>query len=534
VGELRTFGRREAWRRWAAAIVFAASVAAIAATSAAYTQIDVPGSGGTLHLDQDHPVAMARVVVRMDAETLAGGPQRNISLGVDRLGPPEQPVATGVPGTSPTVVPLRTPEPTQGGSRVQLIARADVPAPDPSAAFVPGAPLPWQADVSSGTPVTLPIECSVGPCERAFWLIGQLPADAPATDVDWHVSGNISYPGDWPSGAGASITIEPEVRFEGPAPVLAVSTPTETVHLTGAKPAAARLVELTIGEGGIPEDGSPAAALTVDARPSTGQYQGYPQLLLLDGPAAANPGQTSGSRPPVFQSGGDPFVGCQPASPCTRHVMVSLGSNSADVDIPWSLTLARADVVDAWSSPAELSAVVTRSWDVDTSVRPSTVHFEGDVRITDPHQGQQVAVQLATGTTSRDPYAAFLPVPGSLTARATTNDVAPAPTGDWQGYLGVTTYVPSDITGGTGAQAQGQAGVQGGSAMVQMNPMLGQSASCLVGERCPLVVVAISSNNYPNPSAYLGTYHWTLDVQVYSYAEVPIQLSGTPADVPRP
>ena len=518
---LRTARGRDVRRRWTAVLVFGASVAAIAATSSAYTQIEVPGSAGILHLDEDHPVAMARVVVGLGAETQAGGPTKNISVVIDSLAPHATATAAGQPAASPTVVPPTTT--ALGGLPVQLILRAELPAPDPSSG---STSQPWQADVAGGQPVLLPLTCGAGPCERAFWLIGQLPAGAPATDVAFHVGGSLGYPGDWPSGAAASVTVDPEVRFEGAAPELAVSTPPESVQLGATRPAAARLLELTIGAAGIQADGAPAAALTLNGQQSDGRYGGYPQALLLDGPAD-DPTRPP-SRPPLLQPGGDPFVGCPIGEPCTRHVLVTFLATADPASFQWSATLARADVVNAWTAPADLSAVIRKAWDVDATATPSLVHLEGDLTISGG-PWPQAGVELQTRTTSDDPYAPFLPVPGWLKVGVTSN-AAPTPSGEATAFVQVTARQPGQAGGGSA----GQMPVWGGHAEIEFNPMGSGTATCQVGERCPLVVIGVSGNLGPAASASDGTYHWTMDAEVYPYADVPIDLSGTPASVPIP
>ena len=306
-----------------------------------------------------------------------------------------------------------------------------------------------------------------------------------ATDVAFHVGGSLDYPGDWPSGAAASVTVDPEVRFEGAAPQLAVSTPPETVQLGATRPAAARLLELTIGAAGIPADGTAAAALTVNGQQSDGRYGGYPQALLLDGPAANDPTRPS-SRPPLLQPGGDPFVGCPIGEPCTRHVLVTFLASADPVSIQWSATLARADVVDAWTSPADLSAMITKAWDVDAAAKASRVHLEGDLTISGG-PWPQAGVQLQTRTTSDDPYAPFLPVPGWLTVGVTSN-AAPAPSGEATAFVQVSARQPGQAGGGSA----GQMAVRGGQAEIEFNPMGSGTATCQVGERCPLVVVGVT------------------------------------------
>ena len=76
--------------------------------------------------------------------------------------------------------------------------------------------------------------------------------------------------------------------------------------------------------------------------------------------------------------------------------------------------------------------------------------------------------------------------------------------------------------------------VRGGQAEIEFNPMGSGTATCQVGETCPLVVIGVSGNVGPTASASYGTYHWTLDAQVYPYEDVPIELLGTPASVPLP
>ena len=152
------------------------------------------------------------------------------------------------------------------------------------------------------------------------------------------------------------------------------------------------------------------------------------------------------------------------------------GEEGEDEAYDWGIRVRRLDLVNAWSSPAEMSVSVERRFDVDPAKEVDRVHLEGEaigVASSDEHQ---VQVELATSTTATDPILRLLPAPAVMTYRAQIIHEEPGPT-----VLGskarAEVRVPGYENGGI-PLIEGQ--FQGSSVLVVTNPLAG----CPVGDAC--------------------------------------------------
>ncbi|HJP88987.1 MAG TPA: hypothetical protein VJ850_08140 [Candidatus Limnocylindrales bacterium] len=498
--------RRRA-RQAAVLLAFAMSVIATAATSPASVPISIAPSSSTLHLDPDHPVALARVVVKVTAEATSGRPYYDVNLWINDLAPSEggtpfpyaaTPVSLIVMSAVPGLLP---------------VAPSEAPAAEP----VPSA---WQRELSRQRNAALPIQCDGGPCERAFWLVAQLADDqAAGVDIDWKVEGTLRFPANtWPSGAGATITIDPPIAIAGPIPQLVQSTDADPIVLGPTSPAVARVVEVGIESAGITGNGQPVGALSVDlvGRSAQTSYDRQPivRIYPLDGVEA--PG--GGPVPSPAVAGADPFSGCDPGADCTRRFLVTFawnGIEDADERYDWTLSVRRVDLVAAWTSPAELSASIKRRIDIDASVAPTTVHLEGDEQSVDGFADPQIRLGTASDTTATDVLAPLLPVPAVMRYRVVVANEGPNATprfgdsaivrfpGDRPSPEFYLTFATNDVA-------------------VVANPMAGCRLGALCGDLEMKFQRQAPADKEPPPAF---TAHWTLDVLGYSYVDVPITLS---------
>lgn len=504
----------ERLRRAAIVCVFILGVAAVAATSPASTSIDITPASATLHIDPAHPAALTRIVVRFNAEATSGSPYSSVYVFVNSVRP-----ADGSGDVSGTVEGVRLIVTTDTGGMAPVTIGSAAPDLDP-------VPTPWQAEVPLTSQVALPIDCAIGPCERAFWLIAQLSdPDMEAFDVDWRVGGSLTFSGStWPSGAAATIELDTPIVLEGEVSQLGASTETEILTLGPTQPAAARVVAVSVGAAAIPEDGSPLGSVSVDLvrrRDSGGSVDRAPFVAIypLDGPAAV----PIGSDPPtpsVAPPDLDPFAGCQAGEPCIRHFLVTIawtGEAADDESFDWRFNVRRVDLIRVWSTPADISARVETRFDVASDSKPSTVHLEGDADAVAFDDPPQVRLMLTTQTTATDPIAKLLPVPGSMVYGAQI--IEPQPD-ESRGGANVSNVITS---------RNAQTGVRpiygnfnAGDASLVAGPMAG----CRVGDACPeltiATIVARRDQDSPLPTV---RFHWSLDLTVYSYADVPVSLS---------
>jgi hypothetical protein len=503
----------------AIALVLLVGTIATVATSPPYTQVGIASKSASFQLDAEHPAALSRFVVRLSAEAKSGAPHVNIDVQVDVVqridgggaSPTgEQPVRFIVASTQQGTAALPSPSP---GSRVASLAT------------------PWQAELAPGAAgIDLPISCRpVGPCERGFWLIATLTDPGPETvHVAWHVSGLLGFSGGaYPSAAGASIEVDAPILIAGAAPQLVASTPKESLVIGPDRPAAAREVEVSVGAAAIPRDGGPIGTLSLDLVRQGDSFgvAGTPPLVRvypLDGLEGAT---SSGVQPTPIAPNVDPFAGCVSGASCIRRFLVTIawtGGNGGAVD--WWLTVRRADLVRVWSSPAELSARILRRFDVSTGTPPSTVHLEGEAAAA-PFKAPrpQVDVRLAIRTTATDPIVGLLPIPGAMDYEARVIEPGPSPTGrNPSDDTEVRTHIPWQGPKNSFAYDR-SSHFRDGRVAFNVNPFVG----CHFGQDCgDLTIATIASFNPTGAPQLAVRYHWTLDLVVYSFTDVPIFLQA--------
>ncbi len=510
---------RRRLRQVAIVAIFIVGVFATAATQPARTTVDITPARATLQLDAGQPAVLTRFVVSLDAEATAGEGNNHVALHVDEvrsagasgsaadLGQPRFIVTTATPGSLPmsgTPMPDEAPRPTT-----------------------------WQVEAQPGAEVGLPIDCGVGPCQRAFWLIAELAnPDAMGVEVDWHLDGRLTFYGSaWPSGAGARIEIDPSIAIAGPVPALVASSEPEPLILGPSQPAAAREVELTLGAAAVPDDGSRVATIAVDLVRHDGPRgtSGIPpvvQLYPIDGPNAGEPGD--GPLPTPSAADLDPFAGCLPGAECTRRFLATFawtGETDEDETYEWSVKVRRVDLVRAWSTPADLSATVTRRFDVDPQSESRKVHLEGDVIAAPFDRAPQVQLALTTSTTSSDSLTRLLPVPALLRYRATV--ISSDPSAD-DPNLG-TVILPTGHFEGDARRIDPN--FDGPEQFVVANPMAG----CRLGESCDYLTIETVAHGVAGSTPRVPiNVHWTLDLTVYSYTDVPITLTTEDDSPPGP
>jgi hypothetical protein len=498
-------------RRVATAAVFVAGVVATAATSPTQTRIDIPDALATLHLDQDQPAALVRIVITLNAEATStySGPQ--FSVFVDAAQPVDPPAIASGPRVEPRFIVTSTPPGEPGSSDA------------------------WEEEVRGGSPVGLSINCGIGPCERTFWFIAALDGpDAPAVDVDWHVEGHLIFGGSaWPTGAGGTITIDPPTFLERPIPDLVATTDSEVVELGPQRPAAARVIEVRIGAEAIPDDQGmvepvPFALLSVDLvrRPGSGSGSnpGRPlvKVFPLDGAGlVANPDGPLPTPVDVAREA-DAFADCEPETDCVRRFLVTFewtGEAGEDEAYDWGVRVRRLDLINAWSSPADLSVSVERRFDVDPAREAGSVHLEGEAVGVESIHAAQVRVELAASTTATDPILRLLPAPAVMTYRAQIIGEAPDPKPTVLGAKArAEMLVPGSEYGGI---ASPDAQFEGDSVRVITNPLAG----CPVGDACQDLRIALIPQR-PGVDAELPVirFRWSLDMTLFEFAEAPLEL----------
>jgi hypothetical protein len=499
-------------RQVAILAVFIVGVFATAATSPLSTSIEIAPARSTLRLDAAHPAALARIVVRLGPEATSTYSTVSVSVSIDTL----QPLGNGNSQPDATRAARFIVASTTPGGLPRAIESA-VPAPAP-------VPSGWQAEARPGSPVSLRIDCGIGPCERAFWLIAELADETGgALEVDWHAQGSLVFMGTpWPSGAAANVEIEPPILVAGPAPQLVASTEPEPLTLGPDRPAAARVVEVRIGAAAIPQDASPVGTLSVElvARPgSRGSYERPPLVQIYPLGGSGEDREPGAPFPSPAAGAVDPFVGCAPGADCVRRFFVAIawtGDAGDEEAYDWSVTVRRLDLVGAWSAPAELSASVERRYDIEPGSASTIVHLDGDAsRAADA--APEVQLGLATSTTAADPPAMLLPAPIVMTYRSKVveENTTPSPV-DTGVHLQVT---PSGVR--AGSRPINRTFV-GGEVRVVTNPL----AWCRVGEQCSDVLIdTIRGNAIDGSPLPAVKVHWTLDLTVFSFTDVPVSLS---------
>jgi hypothetical protein len=479
--------------------------------------IEVPTARSTISLDAAHPAQVSRVLFHASPEATAGSPEYSVTIRLDGT-------AAGASVIVTASAPPVTPTPSAGSSATAPVS--------------PAAGQTWQGDLSAAGFEILPIDCGIGPCERVFWVLAVLtpPATGPVT-ARWEVGGEVSWnQSAQPQGATADVTIDPPEQLSAPASALTTSTDPETIDFGPDRPAAARVVEVTADASVLADRASPATALTIDVRraftfdPSDPEAIGaalVAQVIPLGEPSAgAN--SAPGPGPTALPAEADPFAGCPAGAPCTRRFLVALsladpGSRSPTAaghrPFTWQLTLRRVDLLRAWSSPGEMRTRVIRRFDIASGTPPATARLEGDITAVTGAPASTTRLQLATATTSSDPVAAFPPVPAVMTL------TAPLPT-SWADPHGTAMEVDKVLPG---ARLQSDRGwVDGGSVTLLGYPMATPAGVCHVGTACPELRLTIrtGTTTQASPPPQVA-YHWSLEVRVYSYTDVPITVVAT-------
>jgi hypothetical protein len=521
---VQPLARHPRLRRTAVVVVFAAGVAATVATSPMPPpHADLGSAGGTIHLDAAHPTMLTRVVASFNPLATDDGGQ--VSVGFT--------LATG--STRPSQGSAGTPAigAPEGPVRVIVTSARPVSPGPPPLSPVPAVGA-WQEDLSERQPVFVSADCRGGPCEREYWLIAEL-ADVSAgpANLSWTVSAASTYSSsgkDYPSGAAATFTIDPPVAIAGAAPVLETRTPSEWLSFSPRAPVVARVVEVTVGAGAIPSDASAAASVEVVLNgTSLGQSRG-PSGLAVNLVPLSEAGGGEQAPPTEPASLRKVIAGCVPGVPCTRQYVVSFQAPPDRNDpYTWQLAVRRLDIAGAWARPARLSAKVVRQLEIDTGRAPATAHLEGDAPIA-PNGGSSPAklVDVATATTSTDPVARLLPAPLVLDASIRLEGVMPAPSGSspnasagiWsaRASIGVSNGRSISYVGSPMATGEWE---------LQDAPLVPVPDVCFVGSACPRLSLSIDVSGRGTPAP--TSAHWTLDVHVYSYKNVPITVIAAQA-----
>src|SRR5690349_5874710 len=164
----RTLGPRP--RQLVITAVFIVGALASIATSPVSTSIDIPAQRATLRLDAEHPTALTRFFVALNAEASAGSGSEGARLRI-----------TSVRAAGESAGPFGGPFGAMTRARfiVASVQPAVPPSPGPELPGQLPVPSPFEAEVQPGSETSLPLSCGLGPCERAFWLIAELADPAP-------------------------------------------------------------------------------------------------------------------------------------------------------------------------------------------------------------------------------------------------------------------------------------------------------------------------------------------------------------------
>jgi hypothetical protein len=500
-------------RRAAITGVFIVGVFATAATSPPSTSIQIPAQSASVHLDAEHPAALTRIVVRVNEEATSAHFYNGAHVRLSAV------QSVGSSGSAFGAA---------DGARFIIASippGAATAAPEWARPDAEPGPTPYQVEVRPGLEVALPMDCGIGPCERSFWLIAELTdPEAGSIEIELQVSGALQYTNTtWPSGAGATIDIDPPILVAGPAPQLVVSTAPEVIELGPRQPAAARVVEVSIGADAIGKDGESIAVMSVDlsSRPgSGGDYERQPivNVYPLDGIGADNP---EGPLPTGLERKPDPFSGCVVSAKCTRRFLVTLewtGDAGEDEAYDWSVTVRRLDLVRAWSAPAELSATVERRFELAADAPSAVFHLEGQSVGIGSDDAPQLRLELGAMTTATDPLARLLPAPAVMTYRTRVLGVDPLQSPDvYQAAANLD--LPGSRAGMKGIYRRFGAGL----ASVTTNLFAG----CQVGDACPeLTITTIALRDRPEAPLPNVPFEWSLDLTLYSFTEAPLTLSS--------
>jgi hypothetical protein len=147
--------------------------------------------------------------------------------------------------------------------------------------------------------------------------------------------------------------------------------------------------------------------------------------------------------------------------------------------------------------------------------KPATAHLEGDTLT-----GR---VTVATSTTSTDPVARLLAVPAAMTFDAQFAGPAPAASGDgWR--------IRANYRSGPPNQ---QWRTPPGASTWTGNPLVNWPSACRVGETCTPIAFELAAwwSGQASPPTAAPAIHWTVDLTVYSFTDVPV-IASTQEAVP--
>jgi hypothetical protein len=400
---------------------------------------------------------------------------------------------------------------------------------------IPGSSVarkPEQLTISGISEASTDLGCEApGPCDRAFRIIVTLRPGAADAVVTWRVEAVLTWDGQtysYPSGAAATIRVDPPVVVAGSGPALDVSTDAEPILLGIARPALARLVELrytpTAGVTYVPD-----VTLTVDVassatgRATSSKAETYRNVVMTTLYLITDAGSPESDSPAFGHALGpneNPFAGCVAGQPCSRKILVSIGWLwGYETGFVWSMTAHRADfdrTVSETSTVVSL-AVLER---FDPSTEPTShLHLTGDLMMHSPTDKASVMLcapkPVVTGTGTAQPYRDLLPVAGSVQYSFAVSGAAGSATllllvrrNDYQrDYIYTEFEVP--VSAGAGI-------------FVDIPP----------GGACPVLEFGDPSGPYrgsPDPTWGFTYVHWILDVYAYSYSGLSYLIVQEPA-----
>jgi hypothetical protein len=494
------------------AMVVVAVIATAATQPPRGTDLKSSVGNETINLDADHPLVSQRFAVAVPPEAATGHALESAGVVLDNVS------AFGLNGKL-----LVAAEAIH--VRVVAIDAAASNGHSPLPGDPLNRPVEWQANLRSGNEVGVQLDCQYGrPCERVFRLIATLDTSVASRGaIRWHVETALYYEaGPYPSGVAMSVRIDDAITPPGLPPQLDVSLPAEQVRLSAVRPAVARLVEVRLAAADIGPDGPPRTSLeayAVTGASATRSAAAIVSMRTVAKPIDANTGIRGllGSSSEQVNDNADLFAGCEAGVDCVRTLLLGIQwDGGAEADFTWQLTVHRLDFERAYAAPRD--AIQVRLLDgIDAGGKPSTLHFEGVERFAAPGASfapirTAISVRTRIAIPGVPPaYAALLPVAGSARlhllpdARAGERSVIVGlrPGNRYEGPGLVKAY--SERVDGTG------------------NPFL----FCVLGSECPvwhIDATTAGSASEPDPEEI----RWVLDVEVYSYPDLPVVVEGSP------
>jgi hypothetical protein len=283
---------------------------------------------------------------------------------------------------------------------------------------------------------------------------------------------------------------------------------------------AARVVDVRIGADAITGDHTAVATMSVDLSPRTGANTGYEQRPIVrvyplrgldDKPGVAGLPEPFGNDP-------DPFDGCERGVDCVRRFLVTFAWNGVgghDEQYDWNLRVRRLDLIRAWSTPVQLSATIQRRIDIAPNGAADVRHLEGEEQTVQAIAAPQVVVGLKASTTADEPMAGLLPVPAVMTFRWSVARSDPAATPEREVYSEI--VMPGPRTGN-----RVHLSLFDGEVSAVVNPL----AACRLAAACEdLTIQIVRQGPFDKDPLQPIDAHWSLDLQTYSYVDIPVALS---------